>query len=169
VEQGTNELGDVGSQRLLEATPDGAWASRQIGGSGHQVGQPSPVEGSVTRRVDLPSGGWVELRDPREIRAKHRKRVMDTLDPERMRAGTPGVAFDMTDGLMMMMVEKWSIPYLPAAGARPSESPASIDELTIPDYDRISDELEAAQKLIFPMPASIDDRAPGSPTRPASA
>lgn len=128
-----------------------------------------PIEGEPVSRVYLPSGGWAELADPRKIRAKHRKRVMDQLNLERMQSGKGGIALDMTDGLIIMMVEKWHIPYLPNVG-RPLDDPDSIGELMIPDYDRLTDELEPAREMIFPSPATVDGaNKPGSPTRPAGA
>jgi hypothetical protein len=130
---------------------------------------PPAVEGEPVNRVDLPSGGWAELADPRKIRAKHRKRVMDQLNLERMQSGKGGIALDMTDGLIIMMVEKWHIPYLPNVG-RPLDDPDSTGELTIPDYDRLTDELEPAREMIFPSPPTVDGaNKPGSPTRPAGA
>lgn len=130
---------------------------------------PPPVEGEFVSRVDLPSGGWAELADPRKIRAKHRKRVMDQLNVERMKAGVGGIAFDMTDGLILMMIEKWHVPYLPGID-RPLDDPSSVDELEIPDYDTLTDKLEPAQAMLFPRPATVDDaKRPGSPTLPGGA
>lgn len=127
------------------------------------------AEGPITRRVELPSGGWAELRDPHSIRAKHRKRALDGLNIDRMQAKTAGITLDMTDGLIIMMVERWSVPYLPGeGGGSPALAPTLIDELTIPDYDALADNLESARKLLFPQPASVDDRRPGSPTQPAA-
>lgn len=128
---------------------------------------PTAVEGEPVTHVDLPSGGWAELTDPRKIRAKHRKRVLDQLNIERMQSGKGGIAFDMTDGLILMMVDKWEVPYLPGV-ARPLDNPACVDELMIPDYDAIADRLEEAREMLFPAPATVDGaKTPGSPTPPA--
>lgn len=132
----------------------------------HELAIRQPVEGVVSTRIELPSGGWAEIKDAKQIRAKHRKRVIDQLNMDRLQASTPGVAFDMVDGLIMMMVEKWSVPYLPDC-ARPVDDPTSVDELTIPDYDALSDALQSAREVIFPTPVSVDGAGtPGSPTRP---
>lgn len=129
---------------------------------------PAAATGSITTRVELPSGGWAEISDPRSIRAKHRKRVMDTLNMDRITNPTAGVMFDMSDGLILMMVEKWSIPYLSDV-ARPLDDVASIDELEIPDYDAIVGKLEHARHMLFPSPATVDGAGkPGSPTPPAN-
>lgn len=133
-----------------------------------QLGE-AAVEGEFVSRIELPSGGWAEIADPRKIRSKHRKRVLDQMNIDRMERRTAGIGFDMVDGLMLMMVEKWDIPYLPGVG-RPLDQPASVDELTIPDYDVLSEALEPARKVIFPGPPSVDGATtPGSPTPPGGA
>ena len=70
----------------------------------------SILDGIVTVRVPLPDGGWAEIADAREIRAKHRKRLLDRLNVERLTAGTAGVSMDIVEGLMLLMIDKWSIP-----------------------------------------------------------
>ena len=125
-------------------------------------------EGVITERLSLPSGGWAEIREPYGIRAKHRKRVMDQLNITRMQSGTVGAGLDVIEGLRLMMVDKWSVPYLPDV-ARPIEAPASLGELEIPDYDALSTAMEPARKVLFPDPVTVDDhKKPGSPTLPAA-
>jgi hypothetical protein len=125
------------------------------------------LEGVVTERLELPSGGWVEVADASKIRAKHRKRVLDQLNIDRMQSKTIGSGLDVVDGLMLMMIDKWDIEYLPGV-ARPMDWPESIGELTIPDYDALSAAMEPARKVLFPDPVTVDDHAkPGSPTLPA--
>lgn len=124
------------------------------------------IAGDITTRIDLPSGGWAEVKDAKTIRAKHRKRVLDQLNTDRLSSGKAGVAFDMADGLIIMMVEKWDIPYLPGV-TRPLDDVASVEELMIPDYDVLTEALAGAREVLFPQPATIDGaRTPGSPTRP---
>lgn len=125
-------------------------------------------EGIITERLPLPSGGWAEIRDVGGIRAKHRKRVMDQLNIDRMQSRTIGSGLDVIEGLILMMVDKWSVPYLSDV-ARPIEQPASIGELTIPDYDALTEAMEPARKVLFPEPVTVDDhKKPGSPTLPAA-
>lgn len=125
--------------------------------------------GNIVNRIDLPCGGWVELADPQMIRAKHRKNVVDRLNRERLESQTVGVGFDMLDSLMLLMVEKWNIPYFPGV-ARPIDQPSTVDELKIPDYDAIAERLEGARKVLFPDPISVDQaNTAGSPTRPGGA
>ena len=127
----------------------------------------SILDGIVTTRIQLPDGGWAEIADARQIRAKHRKRLLDRLNVERLTAGTAGVSMDIVEGLMLLMIDKWSIPYLSDAGARPLDNPGCLEDLTLPDYDELSSKLEPARKILFPSPVTIDDHdKPGSPTRP---
>jgi hypothetical protein len=128
----------------------------------------SILDGVVTTRVELPSGGWAEIADARQIRAKHRKRMMDRLNIDRMQSRTLGIGFDIVESLMLLMIDKWSIPYEPL---RDSSSPlATVDligDLEIPDYDALSAALEPARMVLFPDPVTVDDAGkPGSPTQP---
>jgi hypothetical protein len=127
---------------------------------------PTKVEGSIVDRVDLPSGGFAILRDPVQLRAKDKKRVLKNIQ-DAQRAVAAGV--DVVDGMVMMLVEKWELPYLPMA-ALPADEPEILDELTIPDYDALVQAVGPAQKVLFPGPVTVDDMGkPGSPTQPASA
>ena len=128
----------------------------------------SILDGVVTTRIDLPLGGWAEIADARQIRAKHRKRLMDRLNIDRMQQRTLGLGFDIIESLMLLMVDKWSIPYAPLQdSASPLSTPDLIGELEIPDYDALSNALEPARQILFPDPVSVDDAGkPGSPTQP---
>lgn len=126
------------------------------------------LEGIITERLSLPSGGWAEIADASKIRAKHRKRVFDRLNIDRMQQRTIGSGLDVVEGLMLMMIDKWEVPYLINV-ARPLDFPESIGELTIPDYDALSAAMEPARKVLFPDPVTVDDHnKPGSPTLPAA-
>lgn len=129
---------------------------------------PSILDGVITTRVDLPLGGWVEIADARQIRAKHRKRLMDRLNIDRMQQRTLGLGFDIVESLMLLMVDKWSIPYAPLQDTgRPLDAPDLIGDLEIPDYDALTELLEPARKILFPDPVTVDDAGKtGSPTPP---
>lgn len=129
----------------------------------------SILDGVITTRIDLPKGGWAELADARQIRAKHRKRLMDRLNVDRMQSRTMGVGFDLIESLMLLMVDKWSIPYAPLQdSASPLSTPGLIGELEIVDYDALAAALEPARQMLFPDPVTVDDAGkPGSPTQPA--
>jgi hypothetical protein len=122
------------------------------------------IEGIVTRHVDLPSGGWAELRDPREIRTKDRKRALAGVSDER---GKLVMGLDMMAGLAVMLVEKWSVPYSPFdGGTRLGLTFEDVDELIPGDTDALSAACEPARRLLFPGQPTPDDMSPGSPTPP---
>lgn len=128
----------------------------------------SILDGLITTRVDLPLGGWAEIADARQIRAKHRKRLMDRLNVDRMQSRTMGIGFDLVESLMLLMIDKWSIPYAPfEQSTSPLATPDLIGELEIADYDKLSEALEPARQMLFPGPVTVDDAGkPGSPTLP---
>lgn len=109
-------------------------------------------------------GSWVELRDPRELCAGDKRRVMRMIhDPEQV----VSAGLDVVDGLIAMMVVNWQLPVqLPL----PSQSLESLDLLKIPDYDRLCELVEPARQVLFPEspdPATVKD--PNSPTPPSAA
>ncbi len=117
------------------------------------------------RHVTLPSGGEVTFRDPKTLRAKDKKRAIQAIkDPEKVIAA----GLDVVDGLIALLVESWTIPYLPGAPL-PSAEIGLIGELEIPDYDALTEAVAPARELLFPQTASPDRTGPGSPTVPASA
>jgi hypothetical protein len=122
--------------------------------------------GTFVRNLELPSGGWVVLRDPLELRGKDRRAVQRAvMDPDRKIAA----ALDLVDGTICMLVESWSLPYLPGA-AIPRTDPDLLGELTIADQTALEQAVEPAIAVLFPREVTIDDAGvPGSPTRPASA
>lgn len=122
-------------------------------------------------RVDLPSGGWVELRDPEEIRAGDQEKLMRGMNkPDE--AKPFDFVFDLTAGLKLLMIADWSIPYLSNPTALPQANPKLLRELKLPDNRKLEQALEPARELLFPTPPSPDDEQlddPASPTTPASA
>lgn len=93
-------------------------------------------------RVDLPSGGWAELRDVAEIRKGHRDRVLkstDTVD------GAFARSIRSADMILALAIEKWSFDL-----ELPSNELTVLDELTIPDYDKLCADVEPWQKALFP-------------------
>jgi len=116
-------------------------------------------------RITLPSGGWVELRDYRELRAGDKKRILRGIKDGQSQVGS---ALDVTDGIIAMLVTNWEIPGMEALPV-PSASLESIELLTIADYDALVAAVgPAAQALMpkAPSPDQADD--PKSPTPPAA-
>ena len=119
-------------------------------------------------RHELPSGGWVELRDVDTLRARDRKNVMRNVhDPEDGR--TIASLIEMGDGVLAMMVTAWELPYLENAPL-PSVDLSVLEELTLPDETELQRLCAPAAKLVVtrsePDPSDHDD--PTSPTAPAS-
>lgn len=113
-------------------------------------------------------GAWVELRDPKELKSGDKKKVLRAVSDIQkvMSAG-----LEITDGLTAMLVVNWQLPtQLPL----PSQDITVLDMLEIPDYDRLTELVGPAQKLLFPGSAQPDtpqEQAqavadPGSPTAP---
>lgn len=122
------------------------------------------IEGTIVRRLDLPSGGWVEFRDPGSIRAKHKRKVMRGIDnPERQAAA----ALDLTEGIAAMFIERWEIPGLPNLPL-PIDDLNMLGELSVKDYDAIIDAARPAIGLFFPVSTPDDAGEAGTPTLPAS-
>lgn len=119
---------------------------------------------STTERVTLPSGAWIQLRDATTLRRGDKKKaismVTDTDKVVRM-------AYEMTDGLLAVMVMDWSYA-LPL----PGDSLESLDLLPIEDDEALMAAIEPARKLVFPEPANPADKQqredPASPTGPSS-
>lgn len=130
-----------------------------------QTAAPS-VEGIVVRHVDLPSGGWAELKDPREVRTKDRRRALSGVD---MDGSKVLMAMDMLSGMAVLLVDKWTVPYAPFnGGVRQGLTFEDIDELIPGDTDALTAACQPAQRLLFPEMPTIDNTKPGSPTQPAS-
>jgi hypothetical protein len=121
-------------------------------------------------RYNLPSGGWVEIRDPKLLKARDRKAVVRGVqDPEE--GHTMARVVDMSDGIAAMMITAWKLPYLPDA-VLPSQDLSLLDEMTIEDDSALQgtpEMLEAARLFQPTKPDPSDYDNPDSPTEPASA
>ena len=111
-------------------------------------------------------GSWVELRDPHELRAGDKKRVMRAMtDPNQLVLSS----LEIVDGLIAMLVVNWQVPGdLPL----PSQSFGAIDLLQIPDYDKLCELVEPARELLFPETATAptseaEAKDPSTPTTPS--
>lgn len=120
-------------------------------------------------RIELPSGGWVELKDPKTLKARDKKAIMKAVRGVPDAENPVGFAVDISDGLIAHMIENWYVPYLEAPSI-PLLDPSVLDELEIPDYDALTDAIKPAQELLFSDAVTPDDHdKPGSPTPPAAA
>jgi len=117
----------------------------------------------MSSRITMPSGNWIELRDPATLMRGDKKTIMkgvEDLDKEL------GMVYDLTDGLLVVLVTAWGYD-LPV----PSVSRASLDLLPLEDDDALLKAMEPAQKLLFPgTPEPTPEQAadPASPTAPSA-
>lgn len=118
-------------------------------------------------RITLPSGAWVELRDPSTLRRGDKKRALHMVPFDEDGALSLGMQHEMADGVLAIMITAWSyeLPLPPTA--------ASLDLLPIGDGDELEqhDALVAAHKLLYPervekTPEAVAD--PASPTEPSA-
>ncbi|MEU8968168.1 hypothetical protein AB0D11_02635 [Streptomyces monashensis] len=117
---------------------------------------------STTERIKLPSGAWIQLKDPHTLRRGDRQAVLRAVqDPE----STMAAGLDMVNGLLKVLVIDWSYS-LPI----PSESPGSLDLLPLEDDDALTEAIEPIRKMLFPeKPDPVKDaKDPASPTEPSA-
>lgn len=124
-------------------------------------------------KIDLPSGAWADLLAPDKLKAKHQRAVMRAVTSQEQREG--GMAVDLTDGVIAVIVQDWNAAdddgnLLPL----PSEKFASIDELSIEDYETLLGHeyvVQVASRLMQLRserisPDDYDD--PASPSEPSA-
>jgi hypothetical protein len=103
----------------------------------------------MSKKITLPSGATVTLRDPQNLRVKDRKRVLKSAETE---GGDLSRALALGDALIAMLVEDWSFDLL-----IPAIKIDNLDELEMKDYDALVEETKDAQKYLFPNLADTDD------------
>ena len=106
----------------------------------------------MSKEVTLPSGAKVVLKDPSTLRVKDRKNVMRSAD--NAVGGDLTKALALGDALIAMLVESWSFDLIP-----PSIKLESLDELTMADYDALTDHTKEAQKVLFTQTQENDESA----------
>ncbi|MEV5472737.1 hypothetical protein ACIRH0_04170 [Streptomyces sp. NPDC093675] len=118
-------------------------------------------------RITLPSGAWVELRDPATLRRGDKKTALRMVPISEDAELTLATQLEMSDGVFAVMITGWSYDLpLPVTAASlellPMEDGAALEE---------HPSIEAAHKLIFPeqakkTPEQLAD--PASPTEPSA-
>ena len=96
----------------------------------------------MSKKITLPSGATVTLKDATLLRVKDRKRVLKSADAE---GGDLSKALALGDALIAMLVEEWSFEML-----IPVLKMENIDELEMKDYDFLVEQTKDAQKYLFP-------------------
>lgn len=97
----------------------------------------------MTKKITLPSGASVTLRDPKTFRVKDRKRLMKAVD--NTEGGDLTRAMALSDALIAMLIEDWSFDLI-----IPSVKADTLDELEMADYDYLMEQTKEAQKYLYP-------------------
>jgi hypothetical protein len=96
----------------------------------------------MSKKITLPSGATVTLKDPSTLRVKDRKRVLKSAEVE---GGDLTRALALGDALIAMLVEDWSFDLIV-----PAVKIDSLDELEMADYDFLVEATKEAQTYLFP-------------------
>jgi hypothetical protein len=96
----------------------------------------------MSKEIKLPSGNSATLKDVSLLKHKDRKKVLLSVGNDDIGIAT---GLKIIDGLLAMLIEEWTFDYI-----IPSVKLASLDELSIADYDALAKEAEEAQKQLFP-------------------
>ena len=117
----------------------------------------------MSKKVTLPSGATVTLKDAQNLRVKDRKRVLKSAEIE---GGDLSRALALGDALIAMLVEDWSFDLI-----IPAIKIDNLDELEMKDYDALVEETKDAQKFLFPNLADTDENEadPKAPTANSNA
>ncbi|WP_439947164.1 hypothetical protein [Streptomyces sp. BBFR109] len=119
---------------------------------------------STTERHTLPSGAWVQFKDPNTLRRGDKQAVLRAVkDTE---GGDVAAGLDMLNGLLKVLIIDWSYE-LPI----PSVSPGSLDLVPLEDSDALDETVEPIRARLFPdKPDPVKDaKDPASPTEPSAA
>jgi hypothetical protein len=125
----------------------------------------------VGDRIELPSGGWVELKDELDdIRAGTRKKLLKEAGFGEEDGG--GDQIDRSLGLggavAHFAVERYQLSYRPFHDAiRVNMIEEDWDELKVADQDALIMALQPVINQLISSQPTPDDMRPGSPTRPA--
>jgi hypothetical protein len=134
-----------------------------------------------TEKHDLPSGGWVELKNPNWLRTKDRNALVRKIQEGKTDSDVDRGITSIRQ-MIAMLVVSWSLPYEPdpvdngdgTTTARPwvlpSTDPAIVDELLVTDGNALEKLLEPASRVLNPKAPSPDDTEDlESPSGPGNA
>lgn len=97
----------------------------------------------MNKTITLPSGANVTLRDPKEFKQKDRVKIYDGTPTDQLETLSGGMA--LIDRILSVLIDSWSFDLIP-----PAIKIESLGELSIPDYDRLTDEAQSALTSLFP-------------------
>jgi hypothetical protein len=96
----------------------------------------------MSKKITLPSGATVTLKDPKMLRVKDRKAVLKSSEVE---GGELTRAMALGDALIAMIITEWSFDF-----PVPSIKIDSLGELEMRDYDALVEETKEVQSYLFP-------------------
>jgi hypothetical protein len=116
----------------------------------------------MSKKISLPSGATVTIKDGADLKVKDRNRIM--LAGDKDATAEKGIAIG--NALLAAIIEDWSYDFL-----IPSIKEESIDELPIPDYVALMKETEFITKELFPDLTDTDENKvnPDSPLESSNA
>ena len=101
----------------------------------------------MSKKINLPSGATVTIKDANDLKVKDRNRIMRAGDGDSQ--AERGIAIG--NALLAAIVEDWSYDLL-----IPSVKDSSIEELPIKDYVELMKQTEDLTKDLFPDLADTD-------------
>jgi hypothetical protein len=96
----------------------------------------------MSNTIKLPSGNTVVLKDLSTLKVGDRKRVIKATDKQE---GDLSKAMALGDALIAMMIEEWSFDLI-----LPSIRLETLDELSMADYDALTEATKDVQNSLFP-------------------
>jgi hypothetical protein len=112
----------------------------------------------MSNTIKLPSGNTVTLKDLSTLKVGDRKRVIKATDKQE---GDLSKAMALGDALIAMMIEEWSFDLI-----LPSIRLETLDELSMADYDALTEATKGVQNSLFPTLADTptNEADPKAPT-----
>jgi len=110
----------------------------------------------MSKTITLPSGATVEMREPHTMLKKDRDKVL-AIASEQDTDLMQSVA--LQDGLISVSVLNWSFDLVP-----PNIKVTSLGDLTLADYQALSNEALKAQDYLFPALETGNQNDPKAPT-----
>lgn len=96
----------------------------------------------MSRVITLPTGATATIKEAKDLLVKDRKKIMRSIDE----GGTDvDRALSYSDAIIAITVLEWSFDF-----AIPSVKIANLDEITVEDFDFLTQETKEALASIFP-------------------
>jgi hypothetical protein len=103
----------------------------------------------MSKQIALPSGATATLRDPSSLKQKDRAKLYDGLEGD---VTSISSGMQIVTRLISILVEDWSFELI-----IPSVKEESLGELSIADFDFLSEQAQGAMSVLFPQLAKTVD------------